>query len=532
MQKNSRKLNVFWRKCYKLSKANLRLYFRLCLSVQEKPVNSPDTQKRGENLDILLVDDDQYSRRHVASFLTDLGHSVYECGDGIEALRVFQQNYFPMVLSDIKMPNMSGLELLKKIKAITPKADMSLVLFTGHGDMESAIDALRFGAYDYLLKPINVEELAIITERIEQYHQLRHENERLTEHFEEEVKAATYETRVEIAQLRKLVAQSEGMEQIGIYSEAMEDIVRQAKKYHTDRSIPVLIQGETGTGKEIVAKLIHFGDFEKTAPFVDINCAAITPSLFESEMFGHERGAFTGSLRDGKQGIIEIAHGGTLFLDEISELPLELQGKLLRVIQEKELYRVGGTRKIKTDVRIICVTNTDLAACVEKGKFRKDLYFRLKVGTIIIPPLRERKDEILALASHFMKIAREQKKKQFFSISKEAAQRLVAYHWPGNIRELKNLIEWITFMYDDTEIRPEHLNLLQTQFSETIAIDNNNLFDVNNYSLPEAPFDLDKYMRSIAQKAVEKFKGNKTKAAQYLGISRSSLACRLRDTSK
>ncbi|TWH48359.1 sigma-54 dependent transcriptional regulator [Sporomusa sp. KB1] len=482
-------------------------------------------------MNILLVDDDQDSRGHIASFLNDLGHTVYECGDGVEALPVFQQNCFPMVLSDIKMPKMSGLELLKKIKAINPKADTSLVLFTGHGDMESAIDALRFGARDYLLKPINVEELAIITERIEQYYLLRHENERLTEHFEEEVKAATFETRVEIAQLRKLVAQSVGMEHIGIYSKTMEDIIRQAKKYHTNRTISVLIQGETGTGKEIIAKLIHFGEFEKTAPFVDINCAAITPSLFESEMFGHEGGSFTGSLRGGKPGIIEMAHGGTLFLDEISELPFELQGKLLRVIQEKEFYRVGGTRKIKTDVRIICATNTDLATCVQKGKFRQDLYFRLKVGTIIIPPLRERKDEILALASHFMKMASEQKKKQFSLIGKEAAQRLITYHWPGNIRELKNLIEWITFMYDDTEIRTEHLNLLQTQFLETIADNHNNLLDVNNYSLPEAPFDLDKYMRSIAHKAVEKFKGNKTKAAQYLGISRSSLACRLRDTS-
>lgn len=474
---------------------------------------------------ILLVDDDQDSRRHVANFLRDLGHAVIECSDGDEALNRFQREDFPMVLSDIKMPTMSGLELLKNIKAAADNANTSVVLFTGHGDMDSAITALRSGAYDYLLKPINVEELAIITGRIEQYHLLRAE---AAMPFVLQTAAATPESQAELIKLRQLVSQSIGMKHIGIFSATMQNIIEQAWKYHSDRTIPVLIQGETGTGKEIIARLIHFGNHAGIGPFMDINCPAITPTLFESEMFGYEEGSFTGSLRGGRPGKIELAHGGTLFLDEVSEIPFELQGKLLRVIQEKELYRVGGARKIKTDIRIICATNGDLAACVQNRKFRQDLYYRLQGGIITIPPLRDRKNEILPFALHFMKLAKERKKKQFAAISKEAALLLTEYPWPGNIRELKNLIEWIVFMYDEKEIRPQHLKMITAPDPDTNSREN--ILNTKTYNLPEEPLDLEWYMQDIVHKALKKFGGNKTKTAQYLGISRSSLSCRLKKT--
>lgn len=471
---------------------------------------------------ILLVDDDHDSRRHVANFLRDLGHAVTECGDGDEALERFRRECFPMVLSDIKMPTMSGLELLKTIKAADSN-NTSIVLFTGHSDMDSAITALRSGAYDYLLKPINVEELAIITEKIAQYHALGTEP---AKPFAVQTEAAI--PRADLAKLRKLVSQSIGMEHIGIFSETMQSIIEQACKYHTDRTIPVLIQGETGTGKEIIARLIHSGNHTGTGPFMDINCPAITATLFESEMFGYEEGSFTGSLRGGRPGKIELAYGGTLFLDEVSEIPLELQGKLLRVIQEKELYRVGGARKIKTDIRIICATNTDLAACVQTRKFRQDLYYRLQGGIITIPPLRNRKNEILPFALHFMKLAREHKKKQFAAISQEAAHLLTEHSWPGNIRELKNLIEWIVFMYDEKEIRPQHLKMITEPDPDINS--GENILNTKTYNLPEETLDLDRYMRDIVHKALKKFGGNKTKTAQYLGISRSSLSCRLKKT--
>lgn len=480
-------------------------------------------------MNILLVDDDGDSRGHVAKFLRTLGYFVTECGDGDEAYQIFGQRDFQMALLDLKMPGMTGLELLKYIKTHSKGADTSVVLFTGHGDLESSIEALRLGAEDYLLKPISVEELAIIAERISNLHLLRRQNEELFHHFDEVVEAATHEAKMEMEMLRGVVAKSIGLEEIGVYSEVMQNLIYHANKYHADRDIPVLIQGETGTGKEVIAKLIHFGAIDNADSLIDLNCAAITPSLFESEMFGYEAGSFTGSLRGGKRGKIEMAAGGTLFLDEVAEMPLELQGKLLRVIQEKEFFRIGGTRKVKTDVRIICATNTDLMARVREGTFRKDLYFRLKVGYIFIPPLRERPEEILPLANHFLQYFSKQKKKRYKSIHHEAARILMSYQWPGNIRELKNTIEWIVFMYDDIEIKAEYLKILK---GEPEKFNNRESIGIEKIVLPDESLNIENYIDRIVIAALEKFAGNKTKTAQYLGISRSSLAYRLKSISK
>ncbi|HMM20121.1 MAG TPA: sigma-54 dependent transcriptional regulator [Selenomonadales bacterium] len=478
---------------------------------------------------ILLVDDDADSRAGVAEFLGEMGHEVTECADGEQALAAYISGDYPMVMSDIKMPRMSGIELLRRITDSAGEKTADVVLFTGHGDMETAIEALRAGAYDYLLKPINVAELAVITDRIAEHQSLLRENKVLTERFSDEVRAATEETQKELSRLKQLVSQAAGLGNIGFFSEEIRRIVRQARKYHEDRSIPVLIEGETGTGKEVLARIVHYGDWEEAAPFVDVNCAALTPSLFESELFGYEAGAFTGGLMKGQKGKLDLAQGGSLLLDEVGEIPLELQGKFLRVIQEKEFYRVGGLKKIKINVRIICATNCNLEQRVEAGKFRKDLYYRLKVGHLVIPPLRRRKTDILPLAEMFLREFAVQKGRRFERISQEAGDMLLAYDWPGNVRELRNTMEWAAFMYDDVELSPSHLGGMQRGLSLADAAPGQTVPTLNpdQFVLPSRSFELEAFMDRIVHQALELFQGNKTAAARYLGISRRSLYCRL-----
>ncbi|HWR05940.1 sigma-54 dependent transcriptional regulator [Sporomusa sp.] len=476
---------------------------------------------------ILLVDDDADNRISVGNFLYKLGYQVTECCNGEEALSTYSAGSFPMILTDIRMPKMSGVDLLKQVKSSPGAAYTDVVLFTGHGTMESAIDALRMGAFDYLLKPINLQELVIVTEKVAEHQGLLRENHRLTDYFEQEVRAETLETANEICRLRKLAAKAEGIGEIGIFSEAMQDIYRQATQYHQDRSIPVLIQGETGTGKELIAKRIHYADFAVAAPFIDINCAALTPMLFESELFGYEAGSFTGGLVRGQKGKLDIAAGGTLFLDEISEMPPEIQAKLLRVLQEKEFYRVGGLKKIKSDVRVICATNSSLNKAVEDGRFRRDLYYRLNVGQIFLPPLRHQPECIIPLAEMFLHHFSTQKEKKFVSISNEAARRLLRHSWPGNVRELKNAIEWSVFMFNHPELQADHLNIASDcsypvqpqQQPVMLALD-------APLALPAAPFSLNAYVDKIICAALKMHGGNKSATATYLGLSRRSLSYR------
>lgn len=355
-----------------------------------------------------------------------------------------------------------------------------------------------------------------ITERIQK------EQERVNR----EVDHATKNAQEKIVFLKKVVAQQMGFSQIGFFSEPMKVIFQQAQKYFLDRTIPVLIEGETGTGKEVIAKLIHYGDMEAVdKPFIDINCAAISPTLFESELFGYEAGSYTGGLAKGQQGKLDIAYGGTLFLDEISELPIELQSKLLRVIQEKQFYRVGGLRKVKTDIRFICATNIDLNAAVEEGRFRKDLYYRLKVGFIRIPPLRERKDDILPLAHTFLIEISRQKGKSFMTIDTKAAEVLFSYHWPGNVRELRNVIEWAVFMHNDTVLKSSYLEFIQR---ENMV---NQIFSKYEAKAGDPSERMNKTFNSLVDellyRTLQVNKGNISKTARSLGISRTTLYKRI-----
>lgn len=478
-------------------------------------------------MNILLVDDSKMSRFWVAKALMRAGHNVVECGSGEEALDRFKDNYYPLVLSDIVMPGMSGLDLLRKISALPEGKETDVVLFTANSEVELAIEALRAGAYDYLRKPINVQELIIIAQRVAEQRVILKEHKQLKERFTYEVEAATAETRQELERLKEVIAKTIGMHSVGFYSPVMQNIAVQAQKYHTDRSIPVLIEGETGTGKELIASMIHNGSSVSEKPFVAINCAAISPNLFESELFGYEAGAYTGSLSKGQKGKLDLAQGGTLFLDEIGEIPLDLQAKLLRVIQEKEYYRVGGLQKIKTDIRVVCATNVDLAERLKNGTFRKDLYYRLKVGHILLPPLRERVDEIVPLAELLLKQFTLEKGKKFSRVGDEAAKVLLAYQWPGNVRELRNAIEWVVFMYNDEEVKPNHLGILDSLYLNNVWNNSATLIDPYNFALPPNGFLLKDYVYRILERALEMQQGNRAAAARMLGMTRRAFCFRL-----
>jgi len=369
-------------------------------------------------LNILIVDDDNTSRESISQFLKELGHNITECRDGVSALKQFAPDYYDLIFSDIKMPLMSGIELVKKIRCLPGGTEVNIILFTGYSETDSAIEALRYGVYDYLIKPVNVEEIASAIERISEHKLIKKKNELLNAKIEsapetilskepcgKESDDKSYKL-TERSKKRKNPVKAEytiGMNKIGIFCEEMKNIFNYASMLHADRNIPVLIEGETGSGKEMVAQFIHYGcDTNNCRPFVDINCACISANLFESELFGYAPGAFTGGLDKGQPGKLDIADTGTIFLDEIADMPFEMQAKLLRVIQEKEYYRVGGLKKIKTDLRIICATNVRLEERVIEARFRQDLYYRLNVGRIYIPALRERPSEIIPLANMFL----------------------------------------------------------------------------------------------------------------------------------
>lgn len=482
-------------------------------------------------MEILLVDDDRHSREAVRWFLQEQGHKVTECDNAREALAAWRDGDYPLVISDIKMPGMSGLELANAIGGQPDSWRTDVVLFTGYGDMKTAVAALRAGAYDYLLKPVDAEEMATVIQRVAEHQSLLRENRELTEKFDARLKSATMHTVQELTRMRKLVAETV-MGKVGFFSPLMQEIEAMALRYHEDRTIPVLLQGETGTGKEVIARLIHYGSkLDSTAvPLVELNCAAIPHNLFESELFGYEGGAFSGSLGQGKKGKLDAAAGGTLFLDEVAEMPPEIQAKLLRVVETREYYRLGGLKKIKANVRIICATNVDLDKKMQEGLFRSDLYFRLKVGHLVIPPLRKRQEDIVPLAAMFLREFSQTKKKRFSGINSETQQLLQSYKWPGNVRELRNAIEWAIFMYDEEELQPCHIEKAVTgtfvpadDRTTAVATGERRI----TLPLPEAGLSIKAYNELIIQAVLDAHSGNQTAAAKYLDMSLRAFCYRL-----
>lgn len=474
---------------------------------------------------ILLVDNDVGSRTHLAEFLRKLGHTVIDKANSKQALDIVARENFNLVLTDNNISKGSGLELLRKIHARPDGKDVDIVFLSGYSDANTVIEALRLGAFDYLFKPLSIEELIKTIGRVAKHQALLQS-------------VAGFDTTGDALEHKiyghDVYPLSENqpplnLNRICICSSVIKNLFELADKLHTDRSIPILIEGETGTGKELIASYIHYGRSHSSLPFIALNCAALTTSIFESELFGYEPGTFSGGLPGGKKGKLDIAQGGTLFLDEISEMPVSLQAKLLRVLQEREFYRVGGLNLEKTDVRIICSTNKNMDKMVKEGTFRQDLYYRLNVAHIFIPPLRKRPEDILPLAENFLRQFSREKGKSFHTINPQAVSMLQAYCWPGNVRELRNIIEWIVLMNDDIELKPVHLQYLRETKTGIVQPEDNSAADTNqDFILPNTCLPLSKFSNDIVLKALEMHNGNKTETAKYLGISRSSLYYRLK----
>ncbi|TKB75938.1 MAG: sigma-54-dependent Fis family transcriptional regulator [Nitrospira sp.] len=366
---------------------------------------------------ILVVDDEESILTSLRSILQDEGHEVAVAKNGVEALRAYTMDPPDLMLLDIWMPEMDGMETLRRVRELAPTAQ--IMMMSGHGSIETAVKAIKLGAYDYIEKPLSLENVTLRVKHALEQHRLEQENRTL---------------RTTVHRKFELVGQSPVMQQL-----------RQLIETAGPTNSRVLIGGENGTGKELVARAIHLQSARTSGPFVAVNCAAIPETLIESELFGHEKGSFTGATSM-KRGQFEQADGGTLFLDEIADMSLSTQAKVLRALQEQQFTRVGGTKLLKVDVRVLAASNKDLLKEIEKGTFREDLFYRLNVVPIVVPPLRERRDDIPLLIRHFMKVHAEEQGLRIKEVSAEAMALFQQYDWPGNIRELRNLIERLMIM--------------------------------------------------------------------------------------
>ena len=448
---------------------------------------------------ILIVDDEESILSFFKTFLKRLKSDdlVFEgsfAKDGKEALSFFEKQSFDLVVSDLKMPNVSGMELLSKVKKQDPQ--VPFIMMTAFDTTATAVQAMKLGAYDYIVKPFNIEELKLVIFSALQFQNLKEQNRLLNKELKNKY------------QFQNLIGNSQ----------AMHNVFEQIKQV-SNTSVEVLITGESGTGKEMVAKAIHFSSSLNQKPFVTVNCGALSESLIESELFGHKKGSFTGAIHD-KAGLFEAAHGGTLFLDEIGEMPMSLQVKLLRVLQERKIKKVGSTEDISVSVRLMAATNRDLQKEVQEGNFREDLFYRLNVVPIHLSPLRERPEDIQPLAEHFLQKHSLKIKNKNMWFSKEALYVLEGYHYPGNVRELENIVERAIVVADQDIILKEHLLLPKDEQAEGISV-----------AVPPSGLDLENYINTIEKKmltqALQKTNGVKTKAAKLLSMSLRSFRYRL-----
>jgi two-component system, NtrC family, response regulator AtoC len=458
---------------------------------------------KNTNEQILVVDDDEAIRWTLREALQSWGFAAIEADSVAEALKQYRTELPAAVLLDIDLPDGSGLDVLREIKSDHPEA--IVIMITGNVQVANTISALRGGAYDFISKPINLEELRVtIRNAIETRHLRR-----------------------EVDQVRKERAREFNFRQIVGESAAMKKMLALAAKVAESEVSSVLLQGESGTGKDLVAKAIHYGSQRSERPFVAVNCAALPATLIESELFGYEKGAFT-DAKARKEGLFEQAEGGTLLLDEIGELELSLQAKLLRVLEEGAFRRVGGLRDIPLDVRVLAASNRDLKTESEAGRFRLDLYYRLSIIQIDIPPLRDRGDDVLLLSQHYIDRigARLKRNKKIHRLSREATQVFRKYRWPGNVRELRNVIERALILEDTDEITTEYLpgGLLEAPRLEPAAGDSTS----TQFVLPDHGISLDEAELSFVRQAIQRSGGNQTRAAELLGISRDQLRYRLK----
>jgi DNA-binding NtrC family response regulator len=443
-----------------------------------------------KNLKIFVVDDEEIIRISLADDLRDAGYKVEEFSDAGSALSAFQKSSADIIFTDIKMPEMDGLELLKKVKAVDNET--IVIVMTAFGTINTAVEAMRNGAYDYIAKPFQADELTLLLQRVEELLSIKKNystfTSRLQEKFDFSSVVGSSKAVLETFSLLKTVSPSEAT---------------------------VLITGETGTGKELIANIIHYNSRRKEKPLIKVSCAVLSKEIFESELFGHEKGAFTGADKI-KKGRFEIADEGTIYLDDVDDIPLEMQVKLLRVLQEKEFERVGGTETIKTDVRVIASTKADLRQLVIEGKFREDLFYRLNVFPIYLKPLREREEDVIQLANYFIKYHSQNKP---LKVHEAVYEILKKYSWPGNIRELKNLIERLVLLSSDGEISIDKIPAEFYNKPDLILGTS-----IGNKTIEEL---LAEYEIKILKAALHKTAGNKTKAAEILGIPPSTLRSKI-----
>jgi two-component system response regulator HydG len=444
---------------------------------------------------ILVVDDDFAHRTMLKTLITGWGYEVSEADDGAAAVEAVKKDPFDLVLMDIRMVRVSGLEALEEIRLYNPA--LPVILMTAYASVETAVEALKKGAYDYLTKPLDFDELRLALERALEHTHLREENRVLRESL-----GARFDR-------GNLIGRSASMTRL-------LDLVAQV----APSEATALVTGESGTGKEMIAGAIHYNSPRKGGPFIRINCAAITETLLESELFGHEKGSFTGADRR-KEGKFRQADGGTIFLDEVSEMSLGMQVKLLRVLQEREFTRVGGEEIIRVDVRVIAATNRDLFRAVTEGRFREDLYYRLNVVNLLVPPLRERKEDVPLLAQHFLKIFAERNRKTLKGFTPRAMDRLLHYPWPGNVRELMNSVERGVVLsradiLDEQDVAP----VLETQTLEAPAS--------QAAAAAGGETSLESVEKATILKTLEEAGGNKSEAARRLGITRRTLHLKLK----
>ncbi len=443
---------------------------------------------------VLIVDDEPGIREVLGEILRDEGYQTLEAADGLQAVNQVRSEPVDLVLLDVWLPGMGGIEVLQTVKEEFPT--LEVIVISGHGTIDTAVRAVKAGAFDFLEKPLSLDRVLTLTRNALQVARLRLENSRLRQSLGGE---------------HEMLGASAPMQKI-------RTIVKQAAA----SDARVLITGENGTGKELVARAIHRLGSRSERPFLEVNCAAIPDTLIESELFGHEQGSFTGASSR-RRGKFELAHGGTLFLDEVADLSLSAQAKMLRALQELSFHRIGGDELVRVDVRIIAATNKDISAAIESGAFRQDLFFRLNVIPISVPPLRDRTEDIPVLAEHFLQLIATREQAEVRTLSDAAIERLAAYPWPGNIRELRNVVERLAVMSDETLIQDD---LVSYYLDETSVSDGEGLDAVfHGMSMSEARELLE---RRMIEHALRETGGNLTRAAGLLGMSPSNLHAKTR----
>lgn len=447
---------------------------------------------------ILVVDDEHLIRWSLEQSLRKQGYEVLMAASGEEALKIIQEDSPDLVLLDIQLPGMDGLEVLSRAKEVDE--ELIVIMVTALGVLETAVKAMRMGAYDYINKPFNLDELSIIVRKA----------------------LETSSLRKEVAQLRSTQSKKYGIDQIIARSRYMQQVLDMVRKVAKSDASTVLIQGESGTGKELIAKAIHYESARQNDPFMAINCAAVPATLLESELLGYEKGAFT-DAKSQKKGLFETADGGTIFLDEIGDMEMGMQAKLLRVLEERSFRRVGGTKEIPVDVRIVSATNQDLLRKIEAKEFRNDLYYRLQVIPIYLAPLRERHEDIMPLVEFFIGYFNREFGKSVKGVSKMARKFLEEYSWPGNVRELRNIIERAIILENEEVLMLDHLpRELVSRAGETGS------GSPLNFRIPPEGIDIEDIERELIRQSLEMAEGNQSKAAKLLNLGIDALRYRMK----